>query len=288
MKNHIRIIGLSICLLWMSGCSDAPVTKAISADGVEVSFNVTGKGDPALVFIHGWCNDKSVWDDQMEYFSEAHKVVAIDLPGSGASGTNRENWTIEAFAGDVAAVIEALKLKEVVLVGFSMGGPVSIETAAMELPPVKGIVLVDNIHDIDMQYTPEFTAFMDSLYRDIVNFPGNEKLMALGFYRNNPDSSFARIESMFANLSIPTWERSLPNLIRWLDEDARATLQQVKIPVRAIISDLRPTNSEAMSNYAGDFDMAIIPNTAHLIMWDNPEGFNTALEEYVEGIVQGE
>jgi pimeloyl-ACP methyl ester carboxylesterase len=101
---------------------------ALSSDNVEINFDVLGDGKPALVFVHGWSNDRSIWDSQISYFSKKYKVVAVDLPGFGKSGNNRRNWTVPAFGGDVAAVIEKLDLDNVVLVGFSLGGPVVIET----------------------------------------------------------------------------------------------------------------------------------------------------------------
>ena len=96
---------------------------AISSDSIAISFNTLGKGKPAIIFVPGWTNPKSVWDEQMAHFSQKYQAVAIDLPGCGASGNNRTDWTMKAFGNDVVSVINKLKIDEVVLVGFSMEQP---------------------------------------------------------------------------------------------------------------------------------------------------------------------
>lgn len=106
---------------------------AISADGVPIHYDVRGNGVPALIFIHGWCCDRSYWQKQMDYFAPLHTVVAIDLAGHGDSGLNRETWSMEAFGQDVAAVVEGLDLRQVILIGHSLGGTVMI-AAALQLP----------------------------------------------------------------------------------------------------------------------------------------------------------
>ena len=57
--------------------------------------------------------------------------LAPDLAGHGKSGNNRENWTMSAFGQDIASVVEAAKLENVILVGFSLGGPAILEAAKL-------------------------------------------------------------------------------------------------------------------------------------------------------------
>ena len=54
-----------------------------SPDGVRIAYDVTGEGEPTLVFVHGWCCDRSYWQPQVEYLSQQYRVVAIDLAGHG-------------------------------------------------------------------------------------------------------------------------------------------------------------------------------------------------------------
>src|SRR5713101_3465630 len=100
---------------------------ARSADGVPIHFTVSGAGSPALVFVHGWAIDGRYWEQQVPVFARSHRVVTLDLAGHGRSGRERKDWTVESFAQDVRAVVDALGLKKVVLVGHSMSGNVILE-----------------------------------------------------------------------------------------------------------------------------------------------------------------
>jgi len=102
---------------------------ASSHDGILISFTETGSGSPAIVFVPGLTGDRSDFADQVAEFDKSHRVVAIDLPGHGASGSGRTKWSMASFGADVATVIDRLELNDVVLVGHSLGGDVVVFTA---------------------------------------------------------------------------------------------------------------------------------------------------------------
>lgn len=93
---------------------------AASSDGVRIAYAAYGAGARAIVLIHGWSCDGSYWAAQVEALSRDFQIITLDLGGHGQSGTDRRSWTIESFGQDVAAVVEAAQLEEVVLVGHSM------------------------------------------------------------------------------------------------------------------------------------------------------------------------
>jgi len=84
------------------------MAKFISPAPSNDDHEVRGEGEPALVFIHGWCCDRTYWEAQLPYFAQKYKVVTIDLAGHGESGLDRKAWTMKAFGEDVAAVVEKL------------------------------------------------------------------------------------------------------------------------------------------------------------------------------------
>jgi pimeloyl-ACP methyl ester carboxylesterase len=257
------------------------VNTAISSDGVGISFSQQGKGDPALVFIHGWSNNKSIWDTQVSYFSEKYNVVTIDLAGYGASGNNRNNWTMSAFGDDVVAVINKLKLKQVVLVGFSMGGPVVVETAKKIPELVSGIVLVDILQNIEMEYSTEMIENMKNYFMDIVSNPSQEKLEGT-FFKRNIKESFQRTLGMLESASQVGWEEMVVEKFRWENDDCIESLKMIKAPIVAINSDTQPTNVEAFRKYIPSFNVRIMKDVGHVVMWDAPEEFNRLLEESIQ------
>src|SRR6476620_3348757 len=120
----------------------------VSADGVLIHYELQGAGVPALVVVHGWCCARGYWREQIDHFSSQYTVVAIDLGGHGDSGLDRDAWTMAAFGRDVVAVVEKLGLRQVVLIGHSMGGTVVVE-AAQHIPErVTAIIGVDTFKNL--------------------------------------------------------------------------------------------------------------------------------------------
>ena len=77
---------------------------ALSPDGVHIEYRVFGHGDPAVILVHGWACDANYWNEQLEALKAHYTVVAVNLAGHGGSGSNRTDWSIANYAGDVAAV----------------------------------------------------------------------------------------------------------------------------------------------------------------------------------------
>ena len=94
----------------------------VAKDGTQIYFKDWGSGKPVL-FSHGWPLDADMWEYQMEYLSSrGFRTIAFDRRGFGRSD---QPWTgndYNTFADDIAQLIEHLDLKDVTLVGFSMGG----------------------------------------------------------------------------------------------------------------------------------------------------------------------
>src|SRR4029079_7269878 len=112
---------------------------------------------------------------------ERHGLVAVALAGHGASGTGRAAWTMAAFGGDVAAVVDRLRLDDVVLVGHSMGGDVILETAIELEGRVRGLVWVDTYRSLGAPINPEEDeAFIAGFRRD---FTGAGPQLVRGFFR---------------------------------------------------------------------------------------------------------
>lgn len=90
-------------------------------DGTSIFFKDFGEGPP-IVLSHAWTLSADQWDTQMmTYAAAGYRVVAHDRRSHGRSGQPSQN-DIDAFADDLAALIERLDLRDIILVGHSMGG----------------------------------------------------------------------------------------------------------------------------------------------------------------------
>ncbi len=95
-----------------------------TVDGVQLYYKDWGPKDgPVVTFSHGWPLSSDSWESQMLFLaSQGYRVVAHDRRGHGRSSQPWEGNGMDHYADDLAAVIEALDLKDVTLVGFSTGG----------------------------------------------------------------------------------------------------------------------------------------------------------------------
>ncbi|WP_444909246.1 alpha/beta fold hydrolase [Microbulbifer sp. TRSA005] len=93
-------------------------------DGVQLYYKDWGPKDgPVVTFSHGWPLSSDSWESQMIFLaSKGYRVVAHDRRGHGRSSQPWDGNDMDHYADDLAAVIKALDLKDVTLVGFSTGG----------------------------------------------------------------------------------------------------------------------------------------------------------------------
>src|SRR5690349_336864 len=91
-------------------------------DGAEIYYKDWGAG-PAVTFSHGWPLSADAWDGQMLFLAQnGFRVVAHDRRGHGRSSQSSSGNDMNTYADDLAAVIEALDLKDVTAIGHSTGG----------------------------------------------------------------------------------------------------------------------------------------------------------------------
>ena len=258
----------------LAGSPGAVSGTATSADGVPIRYDAAGKGDPALVFVHcGGCN-RSFWDGQMALFAATHRVVALDLAGHGQSGRGREDWTMAAFGQDVVAVVEALGLKRVVLIGHSLGGPAVLEAARRMPDRVAGLVLVDSWVDFEGRIPAEeiekFVSALQADYRGTTTAITSQYL----FSASTPEP--VRVRVLETVLSVPQ-EIGVAAARSSMAYSPLPALLEIKAPIRAISSDRFPSNVEGNRKYAPGYQAAIMESVGHYLMLEQPEAFNELL-----------
>jgi len=117
--------------------------KTVSVHGVTLATEDRGAGSP-LVLIHGFPLDHTMWEAQIEALSGRWRVIAPDLRGFGQSGVTEGTVSMARLADDVAALVEALEIREpIVPCGLSMGGYVALAFWRRHAERLRGLILCD-------------------------------------------------------------------------------------------------------------------------------------------------
>jgi pimeloyl-ACP methyl ester carboxylesterase len=241
-----------------------------SSDGVAIHYRAFGSpGGPPLLFTHGWCGDSHVWDGAMRAFSANHRVVALDLAGFGASGTQRKAFTITSFADDVRAVADAEKLDHVVLLGHSMSGDVILEATPKLGGRVQQLVPVDTLQNVDEPIDASLKArILGGMKADFAKGAGE----FLGYMFGKNADPLLVTRAVDECTMVPR-DVSIPVLDMILDAKSAAALSKVKISINAINGDLFPTKLDVEKKYAPQFDAVVLAGVGHWPMLQAPDRF---------------
>jgi pimeloyl-ACP methyl ester carboxylesterase len=287
---NARVAGLlTSCLMLglpLAVGAQAPVKKitVAAADGLNLVCDVGGRGETALVFLHGWCGDRHYWKHQMEGFAREYRVVAVDQAGHGESGKERKEWTLAALAADVEAVVKDLGLKRVILVGHSMGGPVGL-AAAKRLPGVVVAVIgADTLHNVEHKMPEEqVKKFMAAFETD---FKGT---MRAGLRMMLPEKTDAElVKSILTRAEAQDPKMALALMRELVKADTKVLLKEAKVPVRCINAapglPLAIATAPDVNKKYADFDVLIMEGVGHYPMLERPGEFNDKLREVLKGL----
>ena len=196
----------------------------VNHNGRKINFFSRGKGEP-IVFLHGFCEDLSVWEDFTSVFKK-NKIVGIDLPGFGQSDT-LENPSVDTFADSVKAVLDFLEIKKCTLIGHSMGGYVSLTFAKKYESRLNGLGIFHS------------HPFADSEEKKAGRLKGIEFIKKNGHYHY--------IKQLFPNLFPPSFVSSNNFLINQLIHQASS------FQAKGIIGGLelmmnRPDQTDVLKN----------------------------------------
>lgn len=135
---------IAAVLLIAASISLTAAPAEVLVDKHRVVYESRGSGESAIVLVHGWTCDRSLWQPQMNAFSEKYRVIALDLPGHGESDKPDDIvYDSKLFAKAVLGVMDAAGARQAVLIGHSMGLPVIREVYAEAPDRVRGLVSVD-------------------------------------------------------------------------------------------------------------------------------------------------
>lgn len=144
MKSTKISIVKVITLIYLLVLAVPAAAEYADYKGNKVYYQVMGQGEPSLVLIHCWNGDHTLWRFNAPELAKKHKLVLVDLLGHGKSDKPKVDYTFEFMAGGVLAAIKASGVKNPVLAGHSMGGPVARVVIRDNPGLASGLILVDS------------------------------------------------------------------------------------------------------------------------------------------------
>jgi pimeloyl-ACP methyl ester carboxylesterase len=122
--------------------------KQILYKNTKISYFDTGKSN-TIILLHGFLENKSMWQELVPELSKKHRIIAIDLLGHGESDSLGYVHSMEENAQLVHAVLSELRIRKAIFVGHSMGGYVALAFAELYPANVKGLVLLNSTSKAD-------------------------------------------------------------------------------------------------------------------------------------------
>lgn len=251
-------------------------------------FIRAGQGAPPIFFVHGFACTHEDWHFQIKHFEKSQEVIACDLRGHGKTPGRPQECSIEHYGGDVAALVNNFELRDVVLVGHSMGCRVVLEAARLVPKRVSAVVLVDGSRNATgdpdaaekgARATIEkmgYAVFAEMLFRQMFLQPSPEA-----------DAIVARALKSSAAFGPELW----PRVTRWDAEKMDAAFAAIKAPVLAIQSTTRNDKLQRAALKPGETSpwldyvksqgarVEIVPDTGHFTQLEQPERVNQLIRE---------
>jgi pimeloyl-ACP methyl ester carboxylesterase len=263
---------------------DGTPKVVIEPEGVHIEYRVFGKGEPAIVLVHGWATDANYWNAQFDVLRVKYTVVAVDLAGHGGSTNNRTDWSMENYGEDVATVARMLPNQQIVLVGHSMGGAVALEAAPRIGDRVIGIIAVDALKSVGLPPTPkaEIEKRVAPFRADFIG--SVRKYVTDELFEKGANPLF--IQKVAYDMSLEPPDVAIASLDALLSMDFATVLPRIHVPVMAINSDLGATDEKRIRKLLPGFKADIIPHTSHFLMMEVPDKFNPILLADIDTLVR--
>jgi pimeloyl-ACP methyl ester carboxylesterase len=233
-----------------------------------------GRGGLPVVLVHSTAGNSAHWSHQLAHLRPTRRAVALDLRGHGRSDPpSNGDYSINAMAADVHAVVEALSIPRFVLVGHSLGGGVALTYAGAHPDQIAGLLLLDPIGDATQYSAAEVQGFLNKLQSD---YAGTIE----GYWDQiaGPGSS---VRDRLRNDLRATQPETVVGAFRAVMEfNPHPVLGRYRGPTLSIVT---PHNNEPFSLHrlGKGFPHRIVQGTGHWIQLDKPEEFNRLLDEFL-------
>lgn len=251
---------------------------------LDVYHESHGTGETVLL-IHGLGSSTEDWEPQVTALAARFRVVAYDVRGHGRTSKPRGPYSVPQFAEDAAALITALELGPVHVVGLSMGGMIAFQLAADHPELVRSLVIVNSGPEMILRHWREKFAIMQR--RMIVRMMGMRSWGSVLADRLLPAEEHAALRTAFverwARNDKAAYLRALSALVGW---SVTAKLPGISCPVLVVSADMDYTPIPWKEQYTAmmpNARLAIVKDSRHMMPIERPSDFHDVLIPFLAG-----
>ncbi|MEM5565043.1 alpha/beta hydrolase [Psychroserpens sp. AS72] len=255
----------------------------IQVNTIELDYEDYGNGN-VLLLLHGLGSTKKDWDAQVPFFSKTHRVITLDLRGHGNSTKPLHDYGVELMTEDVKQFLDQKNIKKATIVGFSMGGAVAFEMASKHPEYLENLVIVNSGPDFN-----DMGKIGEDLLKNRTEFLETKGLAPLAkeiSFNMFPETHQIDLRNEFElrckNNDYNSYYKSFTTLMAWGLGDK---LKDIKTRTLVVASDMDYTPVSFKEDYVKKLPnatLAVIKNSRHGVVIDQPDAFNVELEKFLK------
>jgi 3-oxoadipate enol-lactonase len=254
-------------------------------NNIEIAYDDTGSG-PAVLLIHGYPFNRSMWAEQVSALADSHRVVTLDLRGHGESESSTGASTMKLMAEDVAALMDELQIDRAVIGGLSMGGYVALAFYQLFPERVEKLLLADTRAQAD---TEEGKATRAAQVQQILTdgMTGIVNAMLPKLLSPETVSKQPEIVKRVRDMMMHTSPEGAVGALRGMAEreDQIGRLSQINVPTLIVVGKEDPitpvADSQKMHELIAGSQLVVIENASHVSNIEQPGQFNRALKDFL-------
>lgn len=260
--------------------------ETIERDGVRIAYRVEGSTDaarPWLVFSHSLACDHTMWDPQMAEFAD-FRILRFDTRGHGKSSAPAGEYSLEALADDLKAVLDAVSIRRCHFVGLSMGGMIGQQFLLKYPARFSTVTLADTTSRYPAESRvvwEERLALVHSRGMDAIVPSTLERWFTAPFRDSHPEE-VGRIGKLIRSTPVAGYAGCAQGISRI---NLTARLRDIDCPALVIVGDSDLGTPRSMSEEIVQAmprsRLHVIPGAAHLSSVEQPAEFNRVLRQFL-------
>lgn len=273
----------------------APATQSvdlfITVNGVQIHYLDWGTaGRQPLILLHGIARVAHAFDHVAPHFAQNYHVIAVDMRGHGDSGWHADGaYLVEDYASDIVALIEQLKLRNLVLWGASTGGRVAQLIAGWHPEWVSGVI----VEDVGPERpTAVSNRRGDRMAKEAAGWASADELLAK-MKTDYPRTAESVLRHFVQHASKPrddgriVWKRDPAILKGFVPTELWATVRQIKCPIVYVLGGLSsivpPETQQQLKSVLPQVQIVTLSGLGHYPSDEKPQDFLAVVDRFLAG-----